>query len=164
MPKQKKLNSMRLLDANALDYQVSRYDKNIRDAKKVAAALGAPAEALFKTLVVLAAGGGKPCLALLPANTTLNLKKLAAAIGEKKVSLAAHAAAEKLTGLQVGGISPLALMHKQWRVYVDRRAQTQARLIISAGQRGLQLHVEREGLLRLLNATLLDIAEEAADS
>ena len=39
---------------------------------------------------------------MLPANTTLNLKRLAKALGVKKAALASHADAEKLTGLEGG--------------------------------------------------------------
>lgn len=158
-----KLNSMRLLEANAVAYEVFQYDMRLRDAQAVAEAVGFPAEEVFKTLVVSSPASAKPVLVLLPSNTTLNLKKLAAALGEKKLALAAHATAEQLTGLQVGGISPLALMQKRWAVYLDQRAAAQANIVISAGQRGLQLRVETCGLVTLLGAEYLEVADEILD-
>ena len=161
MARTRKLNSMRLLDANSVPYQVHQYDKQIRDAQEVAASVGFPADEVFKTLVAEAQSAKKPVLVMLPSNTTLNLKRLAKARGEKKVALASHAAAERLTGLQVGGISALALMGKNWDVYLDSRAVAIANIVISAGQRGIQLRVDTEGLIELLGCRIIDVADGA---
>ncbi|MCY4062355.1 MAG: aminoacyl-tRNA deacylase [Chloroflexi bacterium] len=159
MAKVKKLNSMRLLDAKSIRYDVHFYDKSIRDARQVAEAVGFSADEVYKTLVVEAPSAKKPVLVMLPSNNTLNLKRLAKALGEKKLALASHADAEKWTGLQVGGISALALMGKNWKVFLDRRALAQERIVISAGQRGLQLRIETGDLIELLGCELVDVAD-----
>ena len=161
--RRQKLNAIRLLEARKIPHRVLHYDSQIRDAQLVAAAVGCPAEMTFKTLVALSAASGKPILALLPANTTLNLKRLAKALGEKKVALAPHADAERLTGLQVGGISPLALMHKRWRICLDRRALAHSQIVISAGQRGLQVQMPTRDLIDLLKCEMIDLAQETPD-
>ena len=158
MAKLKRLNSMRILDANSIAYETRTYDKSIRDARQVAAAVGFSAGEVFKTLVAQATGAKKPVLVMLPSNSTLDLKRLAKAMGRKKVALASHADAEKLTGLQVGGISALALMGKKWDVYLDRRAEACDHIVISAGQRGLQLRVATADLIRLLGCRPVDVA------
>ena len=150
---------MRLLDAQSIRYEVHFYDKSIRDAQQVAEAVGFDADEVYKTLVAVAPAAKKPVLALLPANTTLNLKRLAKATGAKKMALAAHAEAEKLSGLQVGGISALALRHKKWTIYLDRRAKALDHIVISAGQRGVQLRLETGTLIKLLNCALVDVAD-----
>lgn len=150
---------MRLLDAQSIRYEVHYYDKSIRDAQQVANAVGIDADEVFKTLVAVALAAKKPILVMLPANTTLNLKRLAKAVGEKKMALAAHAEAEKLTGLQVGGISALALMQKKWSVYLDRRAEALDHIVISAGQRGVQLRLETGALIELLDCELIDVTD-----
>ena len=159
MAKGKKLNSMRLLDAKSIRYDVHVYDKSIRDARQVAEAVGFSADEVFKTLVIEAPAAKKPVLVMLPSNSTLNLKRLAKALGEKKLALASHADAEKWTGLQVGGISALALTAKNWRVYLDRRAAALEKIVISAGQRGLQLRLEPSDLITLLGCELVDVAD-----
>ncbi|MCY3865874.1 MAG: aminoacyl-tRNA deacylase [Chloroflexi bacterium] len=159
MAKVKKLNSMRLLDAKSIRYDVHVYDKSIRDARQVAEAVGFSADEVFKTLVIKAPSAKKPVLVMLPSNSTLNLKRLAKALGEKKLALASHADAEKWTGLQVGGISALALTAKNWRVYLDRRAAALKKIVISAGQRGLQLRLEPSDLITLLGCELVDVAD-----
>lgn len=161
LAKVKKLNSMRLLEAKAVQYEVHAYDKTIRDAALVAEAVGFAADEVFKTLVAEAPLARKPVLVMLPSNMQLNLKRLAKALGAKKVALTSHTDAERLTGLQVGGISALALAHKRWDVYLDRRAEALAHIVISAGQRGLQLRVETAGLIELLGCKLVDVAERS---
>ena len=160
MAKVKRLNSMRILDTNSIAYEIIQYDATIRDARGVAAAVGLSAGEVFKTLVVAAPGARKPVLVMLPSNTTVDLKRLANAMRRKKVALAPHADAERLTGLQVGGISALALMGKKWDAYLDRRAEAFDRIVISAGQRGLQLRVATADLIKLLGCRLVDVAKD----
>ena len=159
MAKAKKLNSMRLLEARGIAYEVHAYDPALRDAREVAAAVGFPAEAVCKTLVAQAVGAKKPVLVILPADRSLNLKRLAAALGAKKAALVPHNDAEKLTGLQVGGISALALTHKPWPSILDIRAAAQVQVVVSAGKRGIQLRVASRDLLRLLDCRVLDVAD-----
>ena len=163
MAKTKKLNSMRLLDSLGIPYETRQYDIRLRDAREVAAAVGFLPDEVFKTLVAQAVNAKRPALVMLPANTTLNLRRLAAAMGVKKAALVPHADAEKLTGLQVGGISALALTHKNWRVYLDARGAALSHIVISAGQRGIQLRLETRELIKLLDCRIMDVADDLAD-
>ena len=160
MAKNQKLNSMRVLEANNIPYEVFTYDTSIKDAQLVAEAVGFPEWTVFKTLVVEVPSSKKPVLVILPSHTQLNLKQLAKVLGEKKVALATHANAEKMTGLQVGGISALALMQKNWDVYLDKRANDLQNIVISAGQRGTQIRLGTLSLIQLLHCKIVDVAEE----
>lgn len=157
-----KLNSMRILEQHKIPYEVTTFPDTMRDAEEIAEVLGIPPFMVFKTLVVEAAAvpGSKPFLAMIPADKTLDLKKMAAAAGFKKVALAAHKDAERLTGLQVGGISALALMQKNWTIYIDSSAAQLEHILMSAGQRGVDLRVPTLALIRLLRAKLADISAQ----
>lgn len=152
-----KLNSMRVLERFNVPYEVLSYPATTRDAEEVAELLGLPAFMVYKTLVVLPEAAPKPVLVLLPADQQLDIKRLAQGIGAKKAKMATHAEAERLTGLQVGGISPLMLLDKGWKVYLDSTATQQQNVVISAGQRGLQLRVPVVPLLNILRASVLDL-------
>src|SRR5258708_2235967 len=97
-----KLNSMRYLESEGIPFEILTYDPAIHDAMEAAAAMKMPPEQVYKTLVVLRASetNNKPVLVMLAATRQLDLKKFAAVIGEKKVAMAPHAEAEKLTGLK----------------------------------------------------------------
>lgn len=163
MAKNQKLNSMRVLEANNIPYEVFTYDTSIKDATLVAESVGFPEWTVYKTLVVELPSSKKPILVMIASHKQLNLKKLAKAVGEKKVAMASHANAEKMTGLQVGGISALALMQKNWDVYLDHSASELQHIVISGGQRGTQLRIPTQPLMQLLKCKLIDVAEEMED-
>ena len=154
-----KLNAMRFLDSHSVPYDVMSYDSEIHDAVEAANAMGVPKEQVYKTLVVDRATGGKPLLIMIAADRLLDLKKFAAAIGEKKVNMASHADAEKQTGLKVGGIGALALIHKKWDVYLDKPATQQDRICVNAGQRGINLRVSVPDLIHVLGAKVVEATE-----
>lgn len=151
MAKKKKLNTMRLLEANDVPYDVVTYEPSRHSAVDVAEIAGVPPAQVYKTLVVQR-DEGKPILIMIAGDRELDLKRLAAAIGEKKVRMASHDEAEKLTGLQVGGISALALLNRGFDVYVDRAALAHDRVYISAGQRGTNLCLAVDDLVRVTGA------------
>ena len=153
-----KLNSMRILEQAKVQYEVLTYPDTLRDASEVAEAIGLPYWMVYKTLVVQADGAPKPFLVMLPSDQQLDLKKLATAAGVKKIRMAAHKDAEALTGLKVGGISGLMLRDKNWTLFLDKAASEMEHIVLSAGQRGLQLRVPVVPLLNLLRARLSDIS------
>ena len=101
---------------------------------------------------------GKTILGVVPAPSELDLKALAKAVGEKKIRLAKHAEAENLTGLQTGGISALALLHKPFEVVLDSAAEALDTMYVSAGQRGLQVSLSPKAFIKLTNARIASIA------
>ncbi|MBX3012737.1 MAG: aminoacyl-tRNA deacylase [Caldilineaceae bacterium] len=157
-----KNNVTRFLDSKHIAYQVFTYDYNagIQSAVEVASAIGLPPQQVFKTLVTLADDPKrKPMLVVVPGPETLDLKIFAKATNQKKVKMAAHEQAESLTGLQTGGISPLALINKGFDTYLDDRALPYATIAISAGQRGANLLVPVKDLIKLTRARLVRLVE-----
>ena len=161
MAKNKKLNSMRLLEQHNIPYEVLTYEPITRDASEVSELIGLPEFMVYKTLVVQSMATDKPMLTLIAADRQLDLKAMAAAAGEKKVGMASHADAEKLTGLQVGGISPLMLTNKNWPVYLDQPASGLEHIVLSAGERGTQVRVGVTSLMQVLGARLAEISRES---
>lgn len=155
---------MKLLEGKKVMYEVLVYPSNLRDAAEIAALKGIPAAQVFKTLVVQPPEGAakaKPLLVMIPADRQLDLKKVAQAIGAKKLKMATHAEAEALTGLQVGGISPLALLNKGFAIYLDEAARQYSHIYISAAQRGLNVRLAVSDLLRLTAARWVDASTPA---
>jgi Cys-tRNA(Pro)/Cys-tRNA(Cys) deacylase len=154
-----KLNSMRLLESHDIPYEVTTFPETERDAEVIAEILGVPAFMVYKTLVIQPVETPKkPLLALIAADRHLDLKKLAVISGHKKVVMAAHKDAESLTGLKVGGISALALTPRHWPVYLDQPALELEHILVSAGQRGLDVRVPTHALIRVLGARVAEIS------
>ena len=97
-------------------------------------------------------------LAVVPANRQLDLKKVAKIINVKKVKMATHQQAEQMTGLQVGGISPLALLNKGFVIYLDELALTQPHIFVSAGERGTQIKLAPADLRKVTGARTADLS------
>lgn len=154
--------AMKLLAGKKVAFETVTYDPSERDAEKIALQLGVPPEQVFKTLVVAAPVNGrfpnKPILAVLPANRQLDLKKLAKLLQVKKLKMATHQAAETMTGLQVGGISPLALINKGFTMFLDELAEHQAQIFVSAGVRGQQIRIAPAALRHVTKARLADLS------
>lgn len=153
-------NVTRYLDAQKVPYQAYETEQEKLGAQETARLLGLPPEVVFKTIVVTRERG-KPLLAVVPATGEADLKKVAAAVGEKKVHLPTQKEAETLTGLLSGGISPLALINKGFQVLIDASAQQHERINISGGQRGLNIALSPQDLARLVKGRFADILRPA---
>jgi len=142
-----------MLDARGVPYVAHAYEAERHSAEEVADLIGVPRERVYKTLVALCeTPRAKPLLAIVPGPVELDLKKLAQVLGEKRVRMASQREAEQLTGLQVGGISALALLHKGFRVLLDASAEQHQRIIVSGGQRGLNIELPVVALIELTDA------------
>jgi Cys-tRNA(Pro)/Cys-tRNA(Cys) deacylase len=151
-------NVTRMLDSHKISYATFELPVEKLGAQTTARLLNVPAEMVFKTIVALRDKPGKAILAVIPGNRELDLKALAAALGEKKIHLATLREAEQLTGLQAGGISPLALINKGFQVVIDQAAQTFPQIHISGGQRGLNLRLGVKDLADITRARFAPIS------
>jgi Cys-tRNA(Pro)/Cys-tRNA(Cys) deacylase len=153
-----KLNSMRLLDSRKIPYVAKTYDASgeFHSATEAAALIGAPVEAVYKTLVVLREPpkSGKPLLVMIASHREVDFKLLAKSLGDakRKLRMATQREAESLTGLQVGGISALALLNRGFEICIDEPALALDQIHISAGQRGIDLQLAVKDLMALTRA------------
>jgi len=147
-----KNNVTRLLDQRKVKYTAFELPAEKLGAEVTAEMLGVPPEVVFKTIVVKRDGRGKPILAVVPGSGEVNLKALAKAVDEKKVHLTTQREAEGLTGLETGGISPLALLNRGFQVVIDQSAQAHPQIHVSGGQRGLNIRLPVADLAKLTNA------------
>lgn len=145
-------NVTRLLDSRKIKYTTYGLPAEKLGALETARLLDLDPASVFKTIVVTRDKPRKPLLAVVPGNSNVDLKLLAAALNEKKVYLPTEREAEALTGLQAGGISPLALINKGFQVIVDSSAQNFSEIHVSGGQRGLNIKLPVADLTRLTNA------------
>jgi Cys-tRNA(Pro)/Cys-tRNA(Cys) deacylase len=150
-------NVTRLLEARKIPYSAFELPEEKLGALETARLLGVPQEQVFKTIVITREGKGKPILAVVPGTREVDLKLLAKAAGEKKVHLPTEREAELLTGLQAGGISPLALINRGFQVVLDESAHDFDEIYISGGQRGLNIRLPAADLAKLVNARIAPI-------
>ena len=111
---------------------------------------------MFKTLVV-SNELGKLAVAIVPVDTKLSEKKMAKALGVKKVSMAQADAVIASTGYVLGGVSPLG-QKKSLPTVLDATAEPQAVIYVSAGKRGLEVELSPKDLAQLTRGKFADIA------
>ncbi len=156
MGKEVKTNAMRILDREKAAYEVNLYDcGEFIDAVAIADRLGQPYASSFKTLVTVGKSGGHYVF-VLPIAEELDLKKAAAAVGEKAVRLIPVKEITALTGYVRGGCTPIG-MKKAFPTVIHESARAFDRIIVSGGRIGAQIFVAPEELARVTRATFADL-------
>ena len=122
---------------------------------EAAEALGLQPEQVFKTLLVEV--DGKLSVGVVPVDKQLDLKAVAAALNGKKAAMADPAAAERITGYVVGGISPIG-QKRPLPTVVDASATDHETVYVSGGRRGLDLGLSPADLIKLTSARTASIA------
>ena len=150
-------NVTRFLDSRKVSYIAFETPPEKLGALEVALLLAVEPASVFKTIVVIRDKPKKPLLVLVPGPSSVDLKLLASALGEKKVHLPTEREAEQLTGLQAGGISPLALINKGFQVVIDSSARNFSQIHVSGGQRGLNIRLSPDDLATLTNARFASV-------
>ncbi len=145
-------NVTRMLDSHKIRYLSYELPAEKLGAIETAQFLSVDPSLIYKTIVVTRDKPKKPLLVVVPGNSTVDLKLVAAELNEKKVRLPTEREAEQLTGFQAGGISPLALIDKGFQVIIDSSAQNHNEIHVSGGQRGLNIKLGVADLAKLTNA------------
>ena len=157
--------AIRLLEQKKIPHEVFTFDDAIRSAESVAAATGMAPALVYKTLVAEQdPPRGKPYLLMLPSTREIDLKIAAAVLGAKKLRMASHRDAERYTGLQVGGISALALLNRGFSIWIAAEVREHDRILVSAGQRGVDVQLAVSDLVALTGARYLDAEGPAVSS
>jgi Cys-tRNA(Pro)/Cys-tRNA(Cys) deacylase len=153
-----KTNAARFLDQMGINYELREYEVDPDDlaAEAVATKIGLPPEQLFKTLVAEGDRQGI-CMAVIPSDTELDLKALAATSGNRRIQLVPVKELQKLTGYIRGGVTALAAK-KAYPVYVDETIELFEVISISAGIRGTQILLAPTDFLRATRATVALLA------
>lgn len=156
-PEIKKTNTMRLLDAAKIPYEVRTYDweENDLSGTHAADAVGMAREAVFKTLV---ARGDKTGFVVfcIPVAEELDLKKAARVSGNKAVEMLHVKELLPTTGYVRGGCSPIG-MKKKFPTYIDETAMLFDAIAVSGGMRGVQLIVSPDALLAFVDGTYAEL-------
>ncbi|MCX8676825.1 MULTISPECIES: Cys-tRNA(Pro) deacylase [unclassified Apibacter] len=156
MSKQKihKTNAARLLDLHKITYDLIPYevDENDLSAIHVAETLGENINQVFKTLVLEGDKNGY-FVCVIPGNEEINLKLMALLSGNKKCDLIPMKNLIGLTGYIRGACSPIG-MKKLFPTYIEESCLNFDSIYISAGQRGLQIQLNPQDLIKLLQAKI----------
>ena len=151
-------NAARILEKLGISFEIVRYEVQVDDlsAETAARLIGAPPETVFKTLVARGDRTGV-LLAVVPGPDELDLKALARASGDRRVTLVPLKEVQPLTGYVRGAVTALGLRRK-YPVFVDASAENIPRIGVSGGLRGVELLLEPRDYLRATQGRIAPIA------
>ena len=155
-----KTNAARLLDKAKIAYELIPYevDENDLSAIHVADSLGENIEQVFKTLVLHGDKNGH-FVCVIPGEHEVDLKLAAKASGNKKCDLIPMKELLPLTGYIRGGCTPIG-MKKTFSTYIHESCLNYPYIYISAGQRGLQLKLDPNDLIKEVHAEVCILFHE----
>ena len=146
-----------LLDKLGIAYTLHPYAYD-PDAPRIglhaAESLGIDASQTFKTL--MAEVDGKPVCVVVPSDTEVSMKTLAACFGGKSGAMMKVPDAERLTGYKVGGIGPFG-QKRHVPTAIDETAQLYDVVYINAGQRGLLLSIAPVDAVKAADMKVADL-------
>ena len=158
--KVQKTNAMRELDRAGISYEVREFEETDVSrgvGMRIAEQLGEDPDSSLKTLVCVAPSGDH-VVCCIPVACEVDLKKAAAAAGEKSLSLMPIKDLEAVTGYVRGGCTPIG-MTKPFPTLIDETAQLYDEVGVSGGRRGLSIRLSPDDLVAFLGATLADITQ-----
>lgn len=156
MAKSEKTNVMRTLDRLKIPYREHCYvDSGAVSGVDVARVLGQNPECTFKTLVTEGKSRAHYVF-MIPVKEELDLKKAAAAAGEKALEMLKSKELLPLTGYVHGGCSPIG-MKKVFPTFIHQSAERLDFLTFSAGKIGYQVECTLDDLRRALPVQSADL-------
>ncbi len=151
-----KTNVMRLLSQKRIPFEPFQYaPEGVPSGVEAAEILGLDPDEVFKTLVTVGHSGAH-FVFVIPVARELDLKKAAAAVGEKSIEMLKMKDLLPLTGYVHGGCSPLG-MKKPFPTFLDLSARALPRIVFSAGKVGSHVRLAPEDLKRVLDYRFADL-------
>ena len=157
----KKTNAMRILDGAKINYEVHEYEDDGEHelargaAERMAEKIGEAPETVFKT-IVMRTETKEICVFCQSATAEINLKKARQAAGCKEINPVRPEELLALTGYIRGGCTPIG-MKKKFRTFIDEQIILHEKVCISGGQRGVQIKIAPDDLIKATDATVLDL-------
>ncbi|MFW3533286.1 Cys-tRNA(Pro) deacylase [Staphylococcus caprae] len=160
MAKTKKTNAMRMLDRAKIDYETNTYEvtEKHQHGEQIAKMVGENVEEVYKTLV-LENANHEHFVFVIPVNASLDMKQAAHVVNEKKLNLMPLDQLKQVTGYVRGGCSPIGMKHL-FKTTIDRSAQNLDKIYVSGGQRGMQIIIKVEDLIKMTEAQVAHITHD----
>jgi len=118
--------------------------------------LGVDEHAVVKTLV-MEDEDAAPLVVLMHGDREVSTKALARQIGRREIRICKPEVANRHSGYQVGGTSPLGT-RKAMPVFIERSILELPRMYVNGGSRGFLVGVAPKDLVALLAPTVVEVA------
>ncbi len=143
------------IDAAGITYERTQHGP-VSSLEEAAAARGVTPDRVIKSLVVRRADDDY-LMVLVPGGRTISWPKLRALLGVSRLSMPPAEVAFEATGYVRGTITPFGSLHP-WPVIADG-SLPRGSVSIGGGAHGIAFTVDREDLVRALDAQVADVTD-----
>ncbi|HSJ58335.1 MAG TPA: YbaK/EbsC family protein [Anaerolineae bacterium] len=151
-------HAIRELDELNIPYTLAEQAHKAKNVEQAAVERGVPVDQVVKTLLVRRANR-RHVIALVRGDQRLSLKKLARIVGDKALDMAPPEDVPRITGYQIGAVSPFGLRRHDVPVYVDHHILDRPRVGVSAGRHDAGIELATADLVRAVAGQVADITE-----
>ena len=145
------------LEASGVEYEIFPCDPELADTAVFCERYGYPLDVSANTILVKAKTGGERyvvCVVL--ANTRLDVNRtVRKRLGARRVSFASADETRAATGMEIGGVTPLALP-EALEIWVDARVMACEWIILGGGDRSHKIKVVPELFERIPSVTVIE--------
>ena len=148
----------RYLAQAGAEARIEEFSSGTPTAQEAAHAIGCELDQIVKSLVYVC--DERAVLALVPGSRRGDARKVARAAGAELARLASPAVVHEVTGFDVGGVAPFALLRVE-RVLADRTLLRFKELWTGAGSDRHMAVIAPSELVRLTEAAVADLCDDA---
>jgi prolyl-tRNA editing enzyme YbaK/EbsC (Cys-tRNA(Pro) deacylase) len=145
------------LDDCGFDYEIVPCDPELADTTVFCQHYGYALELSANTIIVKAKTGEERFVAcVVLANTRLDVNKVVRKrLAARRVSFASADETREVTGMELGGVTPLALP-VDLPVWIDQRVMSAAYIVLGSGNRSTKIKIAPKALLQIPGATVVE--------
>jgi len=131
--------AVKFLNQKGIPFEIIKYPHEEKGAEFAARAVG--------------------CFVLMPGDKQVALKRLAKAFSVKRAAMIDTETAERLTGYQVGGISPFGSKQRLPTI-MEKSLMVFEKVLINAGQRGIMLMMNPGDIVDVLYCKITELTQK----
>jgi prolyl-tRNA editing enzyme YbaK/EbsC (Cys-tRNA(Pro) deacylase) len=145
------------LDDSGFAYEVIPCDPELADTAVFCQHYGYALEVSANTIIVKSKTGEARFVAcIVLASTRLDVNKVVRKrLAARRVSFASADETKEVTGMELGGVTPLALT-VDLPVWIDERVMSADYIILGGGNRSTKIKITPEALLQIPDATVVE--------
>ncbi|RLE53830.1 MAG: hypothetical protein DRJ26_02900 [Candidatus Methanomethylicota archaeon] len=137
--------------------EILLFQGTVESVEKASIASGVKPSQIIKTLLLKA--NGEVIAVLLPGNKRLDYKKLKAQLKARKVRLLYPEEVKKISGMNIGEVSPLTHAISKLKIIADTAVQELGEVLVGGGSIKSLVKIEAQDLIKTLNPKIGDISK-----
>ena len=147
----------RVLETSGVEYEIMACDPELADTAVFCERYGFPLDNSVNTILIKAKSGGERfAICVLLATTRLDVNRVVRKrLEARRVSFASAEETRALTGMEIGGVTPICLP-EDLPLWVDARIMERPYIILGGGNRSSKIKISPRIFEHVPSATIID--------